>query len=125
MLGLAALAWTGWFALGFAEPEEMSTNGLMARIFVPEALRESLPDTSCQPARISRALMECGGICGESFTVRIGTPEGSDLAARLATKAGTPDAWHEFVDLSSQDDGGGLCPEWTFRMIYWNEGFKP
>lgn len=104
---LAAGAGVVWAMLH--EPENMAAGDLRAALFFPAAVREAPLPGACGEARLTRSLVDCGGVCGETFYIAYpSTAPQAEIAAAL-------EAWRaaEFpaAELSvSKPEGPGCVP---------------
>ena len=60
----------GALAFGFYEPRNVDPKSMIARVLLPSPIRLAPLPGQCGTAKISKSLIECGGICGERFDLQ-------------------------------------------------------
>ena len=100
---VAALVY-GALAFGFYQPRNVAPDSVMARVLLPSVIRAIPRPDQCGEARVSKSLIECGGICGERFDVKFRTTASSaDIEKALNAHAATHLDGFETEVLSQED----------------------
>lgn len=109
MFGIALLVFLGaitWMVYAQSEPQNIRSDGVLARVFIPHAVRDFQWPDLCSPVRLSRSFQECtAGICGEAFTVQFSS-KSSPESLQSAFEAFTSQAGDEGAFMSVDDDIG-------------------
>lgn len=69
-----------YLVYALAEPQEIHSNGILARLLVPGAVRNFQWPELCSEVRLSRSFQECtAGICGEHYDTHFRSASSSEM----------------------------------------------
>ncbi len=112
LLVLLALIGAGgvYVSIKYGEHEGVPLDSMKARLAFPLAIRTVPMEMACSEAVLSRSWIECGGVCGTTYSFAYeSTAESGVLIGLLEKHVSVEFAGHEFSANASPQSAPGEC----------------